>query len=96
MARKKRRKPAQGKTAQPLPPAEAAKPQEQPAQRRYAWIPPWGWALIFALPLIASEYMFYVVGHWGSMILFPVAWIGFWAMMMWRMDWALFKRRRKA
>jgi hypothetical protein len=60
---------------------------------KYDWIPLWGWALIFIAPLILSEYMFYVGGRTLSMILFPIAWIGFWLAMMQRSDWSIFKRR---
>lgn len=91
MTRKKRRKARLARPAE-APQAAAAAAPEQPAPRKYAWIPLWGWVLIFALPLVASEFMFYVAGHWGSMVLFPVAWIGFWATMMWRTDWVLLKR----
>jgi hypothetical protein len=51
---------------------------------KFAWIPLWGWILIFLLPLIGSEFMFYVAGRIASMILFPIGWIGFWFTVVWR------------
>jgi hypothetical protein len=61
----------------------------------FGWIPLWGWVLIFLVPLALSEYMFYVADRTASMILFPVAWIGFWYMMMRRSDWSLLKKNNK-
>lgn len=54
--------------------------------------PLWFWILVFLLPLIASELMFYVAGRWISMILFLVAWVGFWVAVLHRSGWAIFKR----
>jgi len=34
--------------------------------------------MLFIVPLVWSEYMFYVVNKWYSMVLFPIAWVGFW------------------
>jgi hypothetical protein len=64
---------------------------EQP--RRFGWIPRWGWILIFLVPLVFSEFMFYRVGRRVSMILFPIAWIGFWASLMQRAGWPILKKR---
>ncbi|MBC8264770.1 MAG: hypothetical protein H8E47_11675, partial [Anaerolineales bacterium] len=61
--------------------APSAKDQEVRI-RAFDRIPLWGWVLIFLVPLILSEFMFYRVGRWPSMIIFPLAWIGFWAAMM--------------
>ena len=36
------------------------------------------WALVFILPLALSEYMFYVGGRTANMVMFPIAWAGFW------------------
>jgi hypothetical protein len=66
--------------------------EKQPA--RFSWIPPWGWILIFLVPLIISELMFYRAGRGVSMILFPIAWVGFWVAMMWRSGWAILKKDR--
>ena len=57
-------------------------------------IPLWGWVLIFLVPLIFSEFMFYRVGRWPSMIVFPLVWIGFWAAMMQRSGWPILKKRQ--
>jgi hypothetical protein len=60
--------------------------------RRFSWIPLWGWALIFLVPLLLSEYMFYRVGRTASMILFPIAWVAFWASLMQRGGWSIFRK----
>ena len=65
--------------------------EKQP--RKFGWIPLWGWVLIFVVPLILSEYMFYVAGKRFSMILFPLAWVGFWAAMMQRSGWQILQKR---
>lgn len=89
MSRKKERR-AQAK----LPPPEQAPAARK--RRRLAWMPLWGWVLLFLLPLIASEAMFYMVGRLGSMILFPLAWTGFWLAVMQRSGWEILKRGGKA
>jgi len=48
--------------------------------------------LIFLVPLVLSEYMFYRVGRTASMILFPIAWVAFWITLMQRNEWPIFKR----
>ncbi len=58
--------------------------------------PLWFWILVFLLPLIVSELMFYIAGRWGSMILFLVAWFGFWVAILHRSGWAIFKRRENS
>jgi hypothetical protein len=60
----------------------------------FQWIPPWGWILIFLVPLLVSEFMFWNVGRTFSMILFPVAWTGFWYVMMQRSGWPILKNRK--
>ena len=85
---KKKRPSTQGPKATP-----SAKDQEARI-RLFDQIPLWGWILIFLLPLIASEFMFYRVGRWPSMIIFPLAWIGFWAAMMHRSGWPILKKRK--
>jgi len=72
---------------------EEEKGKESGAQ--YGWIPLWGWGLIFLLPLAFSEYMFYVAGRRLSMVLFPVAWVGFWYVVMKRSDWVIFNKRKQ-
>ncbi len=59
--------------------------------RRYTWIPRWGWVLMFLVPLLLSEYMFYRVGRSMNMILFPIAWVGFWYTLMRRDNWRVFR-----
>jgi len=56
--------------------------------------PLWFWILIFLLPLIASELMFYIAGRKISMILFPVVWIGFWVALLQRSGWAILKGQK--
>lgn len=56
--------------------------------------PLWVWILLFLLPLLASELMFYIAGRGLSMILFAIAWIGFWAAMLHRSGWAILKREK--
>jgi hypothetical protein len=72
--------------------AKDADQEEQP--RAYSWIPPWGWFLLFVVPLVFSEYMFYRVGRSMSMIVFPIAWFGFWVTMMHRGGWGIFRKRK--
>ena len=69
------------------------KKEQEEQVSQFDWIPRWGWILIFLVPLILSEFMFYMAGRRLSMILFPVAWIGFWVAMMWRSGWSLLKKR---
>jgi hypothetical protein len=63
--------------------------------RPFSWIPRWGWVLIFLVPLLMSEYMFYRVGRTASMVLFPVAWVAFWITLMQRSGWAVFRGREE-
>ena len=79
----------QGHKAQPSTQSD----EKQPSQ--FGWIPLWGWLLIFVVPLIVSEIMFYTADRRVSMILFPLAWIGFWGTMMHRSGWRLLKKRDK-
>lgn len=58
-------------------------------------IPLWGWVLIFILPLLLSEFMFYVAGRLFSLIAFPIAWVAFWWIIMYRSNWKIFKRKNK-
>jgi hypothetical protein len=75
--------------------ASRTQSQEEPEElsSQYEWIPLWGWILLFLVPLALSEYMFYVADRRPSMILFPVAWIGFWVTIMHRAGWPIIKRR---
>jgi len=67
--------------------------EEQPG--KFGWIPLWGLILLFLAPLVISEIMFYTAGRRVSMILFPIAWIGFWVAMMHRSGWSILKKRKK-
>lgn len=62
---------------------------------RFGWIPLWGWVAIFVVPLVISEFMFYRVGRRWSMVLFPIAWVGFWASRLYRSGWAILRKRQK-
>jgi hypothetical protein len=68
---------------------------QEEQESKYQWIPLWGWVLIFLVPLVVSEYMFYVADRTLNMILFPIAWIGFWYMTMNRAGWPILKKGRK-
>ena len=80
-----------------LPPTEpeAAPPLEEKRRRKFSWIPLWGWVLIFIVPLVISEVMFYQVGRTVNMILFPLAWVGFWYIIMQRSGWPILKKRKE-
>lgn len=67
---------------------------EENRPRKFGWIPLWGWMLLFLVPLLVSEYMFFRVDRWFSMIAFPLAWFGFWYIMLRQSGWVIFKRRR--
>jgi hypothetical protein len=59
------------------------------------FIPIWGWILIFLIPLLLSEFMFYVASRWFNLIAFPIVWIAFWWIIMYRSDWKIFKKKSK-
>jgi hypothetical protein len=95
MAKSKKRrnkKPPSNQRERASPQSEAHS-EEQPQQ--FGWIPLWGWILIFLAPLVISEFMFYMADRRASMILFPVAWIGFWVSLMQRSGWPIIKKRDK-
>ncbi len=56
----------------------------KPARAGWRRLPVWGWALIFLLPLILSEIMFYQAGRALNMVLFPIVWAGFWVALWYR------------
>ncbi len=56
----------------------------KPARAGWRRLPVWGWALIFLLPLILSEIMFYQAGRGLNMVLFPIVWAGFWVALWYR------------
>jgi len=72
-----------------------ARQQQEEESRQFEWVPLWGWILIFLGPLALSEFMFYKAGRSFSMVLFPVAWIGFWFAMMHRSGWPILKKRNE-
>lgn len=78
----------------PVKKPEAAPVLQEETSRKFGWVPLWGWALIFLVPLIISEYMFYMVGRTLNMILFPVVWIAFWVVIMQRSGWPILKNRK--
>jgi len=69
--------------------------EEREQETSFGWIPLWGWILIFLIPLLISEFMFWNVGKIPSMIMFPIAWIGFWYAIMERSGWPILKHRGK-
>jgi len=50
--------------------------------------------LLFLVPLLVSEYMFFRVDRWFNMIAFPLAWFGFWYTVLRRSGWVIFQRRK--
>ena len=88
--KQRKKKPASNRSVR-TPPRAQREQEEQPG--RFDWIPTWGWILIFLVPLAISEFMFYTAGRSVSMILFPIAWIGFWVTIMHRAGWPIIKRR---
>ena len=91
MAKRKKQVTARLPSTEP----EAAPPPEEKRGRKFGWIPLWGWILIFIVPLVISEYMFYQVGRTVNMILFPLAWVGFWYIIMQRAGWPIFRKRKE-
>ena len=74
--------------------AESKAEQQAEPSAAFQWIPLWGWAVIFLAPLLLSEFMFWNVGKIPSMIIFPIAWVGFWYAMMERSGWPILKNRK--
>lgn len=74
---------------------KAKKESKENEKEKFGWIPLWGWVLIFTLPLVFSLFMFWRVGRIPSMILFPIAWVGFWYALLERSDWKILKNVRK-
>lgn len=46
-----------------------------------------GFALLFIIPFILAELLFYFGERQFSMMLFPFLWVGFWAALLWANDW---------
>jgi hypothetical protein len=94
MAKSKKRR----KKKAPLSQSQPATPRTQDHKDqagKFGWIPLWGWIAIFLAPLIISEFMFYTAGRRVSMILFLVAWIGFWVAIMHRSGWPVLKKGKR-
>jgi hypothetical protein len=89
--RQQKKKPPSSQSQRTTPRTRRQGQEEQSGQ--FSWIPLWGWILIFIGPLVLSEFMFYMAGRTASMILFPVAWIGFWIAIMHRSGWPIIKKR---
>ena len=89
-----KRKRQRNKELPAIEPEAAPRPEEK-RRRKFGWIPLWGWILIFIVPLVISEYMFYQVGRTVNMILFPLVWIGFWIVIMHRSGWPILKKRKE-
>ena len=68
-SKKQRKKPPRSKQSQRATPRTQDQ-EDQPG--KFGWIPLWGWIVIFLVPLIISEFMFYTAGRRVTMILFPV------------------------
>lgn len=77
------------------PTYKTKKENKENEKEKFGWIPLWGWVLIFTLPLVLSLFMFWRVGRIPSMILFPIAWVGFWYALLERSDWKILKNVRK-
>ncbi|HEX9116676.1 MAG TPA: hypothetical protein VGA61_11455 [Anaerolineae bacterium] len=64
---------------------ETAAASSVPDKTGWRRLPIWVWALIFIMPLVGSELMFYVSGRTANMVLFPLAWVGFWVAIAFRL-----------
>ncbi len=50
-------------------------------------------ALLFIVPFILGEILLYTGGRVASLYIFPLAWVGFWAALLYTNDWSpLIKR----
>ena len=90
--KKRKNKPAPNRSVGTQP---RSKETQEDQSRQFNWIPTWGWILIFLVPLAISEFMFYTAGRKVSMILFPIAWIGFWITLMHRSGWPIVKKQKQ-
>ena len=52
-------------------------------------------ALLFILPFILGEILLYTGGRMASMYIFPLAWVGFWAALLYTNDWSPLIQRGK-
>ena len=74
---------ASGESAQ-ADASQKAVAAKAPARIGWRRFPIWAWVLIFVIPLVLSEFMFYQVGRTLNMVLFPIVWAGFWATIWYR------------
>jgi len=52
-------------------------------------------ALLFIIPFILGELLLYTGGRIASMYIFPLAWVGFWAALLYTNDWSPLIQRGK-
>ena len=97
MASKKRRsRKKQAKQAQNQPSQPQKKPRE-PFKRpnKLKTMSRRTFALLFFIPFILGEILLYTGGRTASMVIFPVAWVGFWAALLYTSDWAPLVKRKE-
>jgi len=70
----------------PMTPADA-KPQSTVRKQPRYWIR----LSVFLVPLLLSEIMFWHAGRLWEVIIFPIAWVGFFYFQMRRGGWNVFK-----
>ena len=86
MAQKKKRQKKQPK--QKTPKKAYKRPNKLEKMSRLSF------ALLFIVPFILGEILLYTGGRVTSMYIFPVAWVGFWAALLYTNDWSpLIKRQ---
>jgi len=86
MAQKKKRQKKQSK--QKTPQKAYKRPNRLEKMSRLSF------ALLFFVPFILGEVLLYTGGRVISMYIFPVAWVGFWAALLYTNDWSpLIKRQ---
>jgi hypothetical protein len=93
--KKQRKKKSPPELRRQATPRTQSQEEQEEQGSHFEWIPLWGWILIFLVPFALSEYMFYVADRRYSMVLFAVAWIGFWVTIMHRSGWSIIKGRSK-
>ena len=79
-----------GKGISSISPELKASPELKSASAKQ---PPRYWVrlMVFLIPLIISELMFLRVGKVWEVIIFPIAWVGFFYFQMKRGGWNIFK-----
>ena len=73
-----------------------AQNEPQPFKRpnKLARLSKWQFALLFIIPFILAEMLFFFGGRPVSMVLFPFLWVGFWAALLWANDWSPLKKTK--